>query len=85
MFMKIKHCIEELNKQIALGMTPKGRPITDDATAFIQATIEDKKNYESSCVTCKNCGMIWSSLLIYDSQVNRDGCPNCGSLDLKID
>lgn len=83
--MKIKEHIDDFQKQIALGMTPKGRPITDDAISFIQATLEDQKNYESPAATCKNCGMVWSSLLIFDQNVKRDGCPNCGSLDLKTD
>lgn len=83
--MRIRDHIDDLQKEIALGMTPKGRPITDDAVSFVQATLDDEKNHDSPIVSCKNCGMIWSSLLIYDQQNKRDGCPNCGSLDLKND
>ena len=83
--MKIKDTTATLKKQIALGMTPKGRPITDDAVSFVQATLDDEANHESNACTCKNCGMVWSSLLVYDHQLGRDGCPNCGSLDLKND
>ena len=76
--MKIKDSIYILNIQKLLKRTPNGRDINDNALSGIEATINDKKNYEINVTKCKNCGIIISSLLV------PNGCINCGCKDLDI-
>lgn len=77
--MKIKDSINVLQTQKILGLTPKGRGLTDNAISYIDASLQDIDNYNQDVIECLNCGFIWSSLL------SADGCPNCGNLDLTKD
>jgi len=74
--MKIKDAIGILKAEAGFGRTPSGRSITDYAQNAIRAGLEDTKNYEMECLSCKNCRLIVSGLLC------PEGCPNCGSKDL---
>jgi predicted Zn-ribbon and HTH transcriptional regulator len=76
--MKVSEVINTLKTEKALKRTPSGRPITDYALEAIDATLADQKNLEVECVSCRNCCIILSSLLV------PSGCPNCGSKDLNI-
>jgi len=77
--MKIKDAIQVLRTEAVFGRTPSGRSITDYAQNAIVASLEDTKNYEMECLSCKNCSLIMSGLLC------PEGCPNCGSKDLTIE
>ena len=70
--MKISEAIKILIAEKLFRRTPMGRSLTDFAIENIDATIEDKKNYDNLIVQCKNCRFIVSSLLF------SEGCPNCG-------
>jgi len=77
--MNINEAITTLKAEVAFRKTPCGRPITEDAIAFLEAAISDDKNYESPAIKCLNCCIIQSGLLV------PDGCANCGGKDLTTD
>lgn len=74
--MKINDSINLINTQIKLLKTPKGRPITDYALKCLQSMVSDTNNQDINVLTCLNCGLLISNLLI------EKGCPNCGGLDI---
>lgn len=73
--MKIHEQLDTLKTQVILGRTPKGRHINEFTKQNLFSCLKDKENYNINCVSCKNCGLIISILLISDS------CPNCGNID----
>ena len=77
--MKISDILNTLRAERIFGRTPSGRSLTDYTIKVIDATIEDKKNYDSEAMFCKNCRFIGSSLLA------NSGCPNCGGKDCSFD
>ena len=76
--MKISDFIEILEREKVLNRTPKGRPISEFAKEAVEATLQDKKNYEMDVIQCLGCGLIVSSLLV------SEGCPNCGVIDMTL-
>lgn len=77
--MTILEAIPHIEAQINLKRTPYGRPINDEAIAYLQSIIEDENNYGQEAVQCLNCGLIYSALL------SSESCPNCGGIDLTSD
>lgn len=76
--MKISDCIGILEKEQSLERTPRGRAISEIAIKTIEATLQDKKNYNMDAIQCLGCGLIVSSLLI------SEGCSNCGVIDMTL-
>lgn len=74
--MKVSEVTLDLVAQKNFRRTPKGRSISDKATEYISAALEDTKNYGVEATKCLNCGIILSSILV------SKGCPNCGNTDL---
>lgn len=74
--MKISEALKIIKRQMILGKTPKGRPMTDIAKSTMDAVVEDQKNYHNDVIQCLGCGYVTSILL------TSDGCPNCGILDM---
>lgn len=77
--MKISEGIKLLNTELLLMRTPCGRPINEYAQKCIETTIADTKNHEQNLMKCKNCCIIYSSLLF------SNGCENCGGHDLDME
>jgi len=77
--MNIGEILPTLKAEVVLRKTPCGRPVTEDAVAFLEAAISDDKNHESPAIRCLNCCIIQSSLLV------PEGCVNCGGKDLTMD
>lgn len=78
--MTIQESIGRIKAQLFLKRTVGGKggtfPINDDALGYVQATIEDEKNYGIIAVKCDNCGLLVSKVVI-ESQTNAK-CPVCG-------
>ena len=77
--MNVREAIPILKAQKVFKKTRCGRSITEDAIAVIDASLADEKNYDAEVISCLNCCIILSSLLI------PGGCPNCGSKDFTTD
>lgn len=77
--MRIVDVLSTLKAERLLKKTPSGRPLTEYAVEAIEASLSDEKNWGSDAISCLNCCIICSSLLM------PDGCVNCGGHDLTTD
>lgn len=70
--MEIKKIYETQN---ILGITSKGRPLTEEAKSYFKNQTEVSIEQFAAC---KNCG------LIFNSTQSTFPCVNCGNLDFEI-
>lgn len=74
--MKLLEAKSIINNQILLKRTTSSFPVTDDAIAFLQSSLDDLQNIDTTAIKCKNCEFVFSVLH------SENGCVNCGALDL---